>query len=88
MRTTPATPGPIATASLFTESQNVITKVRGTVQWPHLLDAKLVNQGNGPIPDKTMAEVYGIPLSSIRTQLAAVTLALARTDQQCGSPLG
>ena len=87
MQNNSGTPDTIVTPRLFTEARNVIARARSNVQWADLLDAKLGDQDNEPVSDKSIAAVHAIPLNALRTRLAHIINVLSQTDRQCGDPL-
>ena len=82
----PNTLNPIVNDTLFS-TQEVIQLVRSNTLYPFLLDAKLGDAYNGPMPDTDTALNHDTPLVSIGGKWARITSALAQTDQQHGNPL-
>ncbi len=87
MQNTSGTSDTIVAPRLFTDARNVIAQVRTNVQWADLLDAKLGDQDNKPMSDRSIAAVHTIPSNAVRTRLARIIDALSQTDQQYGNPL-
>ena len=83
----PNTLNPIVNDTLFSTTQEVIQLVRSNTLYPFLLDAKLGDAYNGPMPDTDTALNHDTPLVSIGGKWARITSALAQTDQQHGNPL-
>ena len=78
---------PIVTDATFNAAQEVIQTVRQTTTYPFLLDAKLGDANNGPMPDTKIASTYNTALNSIRDKFTRIINALAQTDQKHGTPL-
>ena len=77
----------IVSEALAASADEVINSVRHNTRYPFLLDAKLGDTENEPIPDTAIADAYDIPLNSIGNKMARIRTALVRTDHQCGGPL-
>ena len=77
----------IVSDALAASADEVINSVRHNTRYPFLLDAKLGDAENEPMPDTAIADAYDIPLNSIGNKMARIRTALVRTDQQHGSPL-
>ena len=77
----------IVSDALAASADEVINYVQHNTRYPFLLDAKLGDAENEPMPDTAISNAYDIPLNSIGNKMARIRTALVRTDHQCGSPL-
>ena len=83
----PESPQTIVPADLLDAAQRVIQRTKQDTSYPFLLDAKLGDADTSPLTDAQMASTYDTPLSTINRRSAHAINALARTDQELGSPL-